>query len=135
MAGKKEESGKRPVGKQSGVGIVETWVQLFEANEKAPKAKRMTDDEISKAMHTNFKGRASKVFDAVNAVRSRYNHGALTRGVAPKTLSLRYDENGEVVESAKRGANLKKGAKGKKVGKKELKKMVGKKPLVKRRAE
>lgn len=91
-AKKKAKAIKRVVGK-NGLGVIQTWVKLFSENAKH----KLTDEQISKAMHTNFPGRESAVFDAVSAVRSRYNAGLLTSGEKPKVRSVRYDEKGKEV--------------------------------------
>lgn len=92
------ESGGRPVGKTTGLGIQDAWVHVFEQNSKAKKADRMTDDQISAWMHNEFPGRESKVFDRVQSVRTKYNKGGLTRGVVPSIQSVPYDAEGNVSE-------------------------------------
>jgi hypothetical protein len=51
----------------------------------------LTDEQISKAIKANFPGRDSAIFNYVHTVRGRYNRGLLTKGVAPKVKSVRYD--------------------------------------------
>ncbi len=112
------ESGGRPVGKTTGLGIQDAWVHVFESNAKAKKSERMTDPQISAWMHSEFPGRGSVVFDRVQSVRTKYNKGGLTRGVVPNTPSVAYDEEGNVQDKSRRGpatptpsAALKKSAK------------------------
>ena len=97
-AKKQAEGGGRPVGKTTGVGVIDTWIFYFEQNEKVSASNKRTDEKISKAMHREFPGRASAIFDRVQAVRNRYNKGGLTRGVVPKRQSRRYGSDGKVVE-------------------------------------
>lgn len=85
----------RPVGKTTKVGIIQTWVHIFEKNEALPKTKKLSDGEITKFMQSEFPGRKSKVFETVNTVRSRYNRGILTKGKVPKVQSKRYDVGGK----------------------------------------
>ena len=91
---------KRVQGKD-GRGVIQEWVFLFQENAK----KHQPDSAISKALKKNFPGRNSAIFDAVQAVRNRYNKGILTKGKAPATLSVRYDEDGNVCTA--RGATKK----------------------------
>jgi hypothetical protein len=95
-AKKAKKAFARIVGKNN-LGVVATWTKLFSENAK----RKLTDDAISKAMHVNFPGRTSKVFDAVSAVRSRYNAGLLTKSEVPKVRSVRYDEKGKEISGRK----------------------------------
>lgn len=87
-----------PVGKTSGLRIQAWWAKTFEDNAKHKK----TDDEIRLAFLKEFPTAKSKlisqlasgVLHRVQALRNRYNKGALTGGVAPKSVSHRYDEHG-----------------------------------------
>ncbi|MFH1717292.1 MAG: hypothetical protein ABIF19_08085 [Planctomycetota bacterium] len=96
MAKAKKKTIKKVTGK-NGLGVIQTWVKLFEEN---PKHK-LTDEQISKAMHTNFPGRESAIFDHPGVVRTRYNAGLLTKGQVPKVRSVRYDEKGQEVSGRK----------------------------------
>lgn len=89
---------KRVAGK-NGLGVIQTWIKLFSENAK----RKLTDEQISKAMHVNFPGRESAVFDHVAAVRSRYNAGILTKGEVPKVRSVRYDEKGKEISGRSKG--------------------------------
>jgi len=93
---KAKKSTTREVGKTSGVGVQETWIKLFAQNEKAKKSARMTDEQIATAMHKEFPGRESKIFDQVQAVRNKYNKGGFKSVGVPAVLSQRYDEQGNV---------------------------------------
>lgn len=78
-----------------GLGVCETWVMLFEKNEKLPRNKRMIDEQITEAMFKAFPGReSSKILSLPNKVRGRYNRGALTQGRKPKIKSRQYVKNG-----------------------------------------
>lgn len=104
-AAKKKIGSARPVGKMSKVGVIQTWIKLFQTNEKATKAKRMTDAQISKAMLKEFPGRTSKTFleRSVHGIRGRYNTGGLTKQIVPKVQSYRYDKDGNTIEGRVRG--------------------------------
>lgn len=82
--------GARPVGKTTKLGIQGAWAYIFRENAK----RKLSDVEIAKWMHKEFPGRGSKVFDAVSAVRSKYNAGGLTGGEAPKVRAVQYDDAG-----------------------------------------
>jgi hypothetical protein len=97
-AKKKAKAIKRVVGK-NGLGVIATWIKLFEESAK----RKLTDEQISKAMHVNFPGRESAVFDHVAAVRSRYNAGILTKGEVPKVRAVRYDEKGKEITGRAKG--------------------------------
>ncbi|GAG51469.1 unnamed protein product, partial [marine sediment metagenome] len=81
----------RAVGK-NGLGVQATWIKLYKDNAKA----KLTDEEISKAIKKNFPGRDSEIFNHVQAVRNRYNKGALSHGKPPVVESKRYDKAGNV---------------------------------------
>lgn len=84
-------------GKTLGLGASETWVYLFERNETLPKAKKLTDEQISKFMHSEFPGRKSKIFDQVQLVRrAYYNKGRCVGqgGKPPKLISQAYAAGG-----------------------------------------
>ncbi len=102
-AKKKAKVIQRVVGKNN-LGVIATWIKLFSENAKH----KLTDEQISKAMHVNFPGRDSAVFDHVAAVRSRYNAGILTKGEVPKVRSVRYDEKGKEISGRAKGKKAKK---------------------------
>jgi hypothetical protein len=103
---KSSSEGSIPVGKTMGLRIQETWVALFEANEKAKRSEKQTDDELRKFMLKEFPTVNSKLFNQlkdgvlhrVQAIRSRYNRGGMTGGTQPKVQSHRYDENGNYAD-------------------------------------
>jgi len=117
---KKAKTIKRAEGK-NGLGVIQTWIKLFQDNAKA----KLTDEQISAQIKKNFPGRESAIFDHPGTVRTRYNVGLLTKGKVPATLSVRYDEQGN--ETSARGKS--KVAK-KVVAKKTTKKAVGKKGFI-----
>jgi len=85
--------------KSRGLGVCETWVVLFEKNEKNFRAgklnKVMIDEQITEAMFKAFPGReSSKILSLPNKVRGRYNRGMLTQGRKPKIESCQYTRNG-----------------------------------------
>lgn len=98
-------SGKRPVGATTGLGVIAAWVHIFEKNQKAPKAKRMTDEQITAWLNQEFPGRDSAIFGRVQSVRARYNSGGLTGGTAPAVASTPFDATGSVVEVKRGRAN------------------------------
>lgn len=93
----------RPIGLTTGLPILLAWCYIFQQNQKATKAQRKTDEQISKWMKAEFPGRKTAAFDNVNGCRIAYNGGRYTKEVEPKVQSQRFDENGEVVV-VKRGA-------------------------------
>jgi len=107
----------RAVGR-NGLGVIATWVTLFKDNAR----EKLTDEGISKAIKKNFPGRESAIFDHVQAVRYRYNKGALTKGKTPVVESVRYGADGNVA-SARGKSTKKKVAKKKVVKKKKTKKV------------
>lgn len=86
---KKRKAATRMLGRNSGVGLFDTWVLMFTMNAK----KRLTDNEILKIMKAEFPGRAakSKVFNSVATHRALYHRGILTHGVRPKKKSKQYE--------------------------------------------
>ena len=91
---------KHNKGRTSGTNVRGTWIQMFEKNEKLPKNKKMTDEQIQKFMKAEFPGRDSFEFTDVAGVRSvrrGYNRGVFNDGKAPKVQSHQYDNKGEVV--------------------------------------
>ena len=87
----------------TGVGICVYFSNLFEANELAPKKKKINDRRIAEKVAEEFPERESAQSfltgeKTVNDYRNRYNKGIFTRGVPPKQLSLRYNKNGQAVD-------------------------------------
>lgn len=110
MAKAKKKKAIRRVEGKNGLGVIATWVKLFKDNAK----EKLTDEQISKAIKKNFPGRESAIFDHVQAVRNRFNNGLLTKGKAPATPSVRYDESGAVRGKTKKVVKKKKVKKAKK---------------------
>ena len=88
----RKASGDRPVGRTSGVGVTATWVLAMQHNSKVSVAKRRTDKQITAYMKKEFPGRKSAYSYPVQAIRTRYNKGALTGGVAPKRKAVRHGD-------------------------------------------
>ena len=89
---KKKTASARVLGKTSGVGVMATWVEAFQHNNKVPVNKRWNDKQIASYMKKEFPGRKSAIFDHVQLVRNRYNKGALTKGITPKRKSARHGD-------------------------------------------
>lgn len=87
-----------PVGKTSGVGVNETWIQVFEKNEEVDEGERLTDEQISQFMKSEFPDLDTKLFDRVQIARGKYNRGGFHKkdksGQAqkPKVHSRAHDE-------------------------------------------
>lgn len=103
-AGKKgkAETGPKNKGKTLGLNVRQTWMHLFEKNEKAAKKDKMTDEQILKFMQKEFPSRANTSFEfsdvrGVQNVRNGYNRGVFTGGQKPKAPSYKYNEEGEAV--------------------------------------
>jgi len=64
-----------PVGKTSGIGVSETWIHVFERNEQGEDGERLTDEQISQFMKSEFPDLDAKLFDRVQIARGRYNRG------------------------------------------------------------
>ena len=88
-------------GKEHGLSFYETIATLLEANEVAPKARKLTDEAMTqflasefpdsrgmKAILSRYRGRT------LNHYRSLYNNGKLT-GQKPANLSRRWTMKGE----------------------------------------
>lgn len=73
--------------------VRDTWAYVLSNNSKT----KWTDDKISEFMHKEFPDLKNKTFDQVNACRGHYNRGEYTKGIKPSKASVRYDENGEVI--------------------------------------
>jgi hypothetical protein len=92
-------------GVNTGLGICSYFVALFQANELAPKRKKLTDDQIAILVEKEFPHRASaKVYRGnnkkrtINEYRHRYHTGKFTNGVIPSIYSFRYDKDGDRVD-------------------------------------
>ena len=88
-------------GRTTGLRLKQAWAKMFEENAKSSTGKRMTDDQIHKAMRSEFpekKARTLRDVSGVYVARKRYNVGKFTKGVVPTTLSTAYDEKGKAVD-------------------------------------
>ncbi len=95
-------------GEQTGMGIMQFFANLFDANELAPISRKLTDEQILLACQAEFPGR--KIWEdfsdgstkskryTVNTYRIKYNNGIMTRGVPPVRKSYRYDNRGRKVD-------------------------------------
>jgi hypothetical protein len=89
-----------PVGVTTGLPIFLAVAYVFQQNEKAPRTRKLTDQQIAEWLRAEFPGRATKYWDDVQWFRVRYNNGKLTRGVRPELQSHRYDSGGENIDPA-----------------------------------
>lgn len=105
-------------GKTLGLGIQQTWVHLFEQNERAKRSEKQNDVEICRFMLKEFPTQDSKLFNQlrdgvlhrVQAMRARYNRGGMTNGKVPGMQSHRYDSEGNYDDtpySGKAGVTMK----------------------------
>lgn len=109
---KRGKPGPRVAGKKWGLNMADTWIRVFAQNSEAPKAKRLTDDQISQFMKKEFpQSTAYQVNCAqgVQAVRNLYNKGRMCghEGEIPKVLSVRCDKSGEPLKGRLPGAGRK----------------------------
>lgn len=92
-------------GKTTGMGITAFFVMLLEANELAPKKRRLTDDQILAQVKAEFPNRklwlrfgVGKKYSVNGYARAKYNRGLWTRGIPPEKVSFRYDSQGRAVD-------------------------------------
>ena len=78
---------KARVGVTSGVGVGETWIRVFERNEQCDQEDRLTDEQISESMKSEFPDLDAVTFDRVEIARGKYNRGGFHKK----------DKNGKVV--------------------------------------
>jgi hypothetical protein len=98
--------GSRTRGSRTKLGVMEYWFLLFERNEMAPKAEKMTNAEIARQMMNEFPDRpaiqklAEKPSE-VNTQRYLYNTGDLIsyRKGRPDRISFRYNEDGDKIDA------------------------------------
>ena len=87
---------KAQVGVKSGVGVSETWIRVFEQNEQGDEQDRLTDEQISESMKSEFPDLAAVTFDRVEIARGKYNRGGFHKKdktgkvVRPKIHSTRH---------------------------------------------
>ncbi len=75
-------------GKTSKLSLNRTWIQVFEKNEQVAKEERLTDEQISQFMKSEFPETQATLFDQIEIARSKYNRG----GFHPK------DKKGKLVK-------------------------------------
>lgn len=63
------------LGATSGVSVSQTWILVFERNEAAEAADKLTDSQISEFMKGEFPGLDAVTFDRVEIARGKYNRG------------------------------------------------------------
>jgi hypothetical protein len=89
----------------TGLGICSYFATLFQANELAPKGRKMTDEQIAMKVEHEFpnrpgafayRGQTKK--RTINEYRHRYNTGKFTGGILPLLFSFRYNSSGEIVD-------------------------------------
>jgi len=105
---------RKSCGKTTGLSIYETIAVLFQANELAPKTRKLTDEAITQFVAAEFpksKGVAAMLNRTggrtLNHYRSLYNKGKLT-GTKPMQPSQRWTYKGELA-NLRTGRPLKKG--------------------------
>ena len=88
----------------TGMGIIQYFISLFEANEFVSAKHKMTDEVIAVKISKEFPDRLSaqdfkdnKDKKTVNSYRYRYNAGKFTKDIPPATLSFRYNKDGSPV--------------------------------------
>jgi hypothetical protein len=110
---KKTESGRnsgRPLGVTTGFPILLAWCWIFQQNDKAPDnpvklrdgkpvvgTGKMTDEQISAWMKSEFPGRDTPAFDHPQGCRRDYNNGKFTKLQKPKIESQRYGPDAAVI--------------------------------------
>ena len=105
--GAKPDQPRAPVGKTSGVGVSETWVQIFEQNAQRDEEARLTDEQISESMKSEFPDLDSIAFGRVAVARGKYNRGGFHKKdkagkvVRPKIQSKAHDFAGDSHPAAK----------------------------------
>jgi len=93
-----------PNGTKRKLGITELWCLLFEMNEALPRKRKMTDATIKDTILANFPPTRDSMKalqegrETVNHIRTLYNRGRFTRNVEPKIQSVRYNQDGDVVD-------------------------------------
>ncbi|MHC4515536.1 MAG: hypothetical protein ACYTGW_02090 [Planctomycetota bacterium] len=109
---KKEKSPPPPkappsVGVTSGVSVNETWIGVFEKNEQVAAEERLTDEQISEFMKSEFPDVDAKLFDRVEIARGRYNRGGFHKKdksgnvVRPKIHSTPHAPEGGSAEATR----------------------------------
>lgn len=98
--------GQRTHGRVTGLGILQFVFNLLDLNERLPKKKKMTNEELKRQLLAEFPNRSAKISKSfaaghttINFYRYLYNRGRLVRGKAPTRISFRYDVDGHRVRS------------------------------------
>lgn len=141
---------KMAKGKNSGMGVADTWAKLLIENEARHKKgqKPLTDPELVKVMEKEFPDKVGKTtLTRVSMIRGCYNKGtnlfanAGPAGSSTRPRSYAYDDDGTQLQARQRRAATKKAASKKtsknanskkKVSKKTSKKKVSKKKASKK---
>lgn len=89
----------RPLGMTTGLPVFLALCYIFQQNEKAPNAKKLTDEQLAQWLRAEFPGRNTDYWDDIQRNRRKYNQGLLTRGMAPKFQSHRYDSGGQMIDA------------------------------------
>jgi hypothetical protein len=97
----------RPLGVTTGLPIMLCWCYVYQQNEKAAPKDKLSDEDISAFMKSEFPGREVGVFEVggVQYCRRLYNSGRFTKGTQPKTQSHRYNAEGQVDDPTRGGGN------------------------------
>ena len=102
-----KEQAPAACGVTSGVGVSETWIGVFEKNEQVDEAERLTDEQISQFMKSEFPDLDAKIFGRVEIARGKYNRGGFHKKdksgkvVRPKTNSKPYGAQDDAVTAAR----------------------------------
>lgn len=96
----------QPMGKRSNLPFNEFLYRLFIANEKFPKSKKMTDQEIERQVKLefpHFKQVNEKVKKhGIPFFRNEFNRGKLnTKAAPPWFISTPYDDNGNKINPSR----------------------------------
>jgi hypothetical protein len=95
----------RTHGVKTGLGIMAFWALLFDANEIRLKSEKMTNAEIERLVREEFPHEETLLNNldsgrqSVNYYRHLFNKGRMNRGKTPTMISLRYDIDGNVVDT------------------------------------
>ena len=105
-----KEQAPAAVGVTSGVGVSDTWIGAFEKNEQVDEEERLTDEQISQFMRSEFPDHDAKIFGRVEIARGKYNRGGFHKKdktgkvVRPKVHSKPYGGEDGVGGGARTGS-------------------------------